>query len=156
MALVIGIIVGALGFIAIGGFLVYYIMKRKRIEADRLAEEDADEDYAPVQKFQSKKKPNAANRRRIQQDEEDEDDPDEDLDEDDSPPPPPPVQKKLMKINNAPVHPYDDPSGDQVDPFQPIAAAPIKLPPVNKLPPPSKAMAYDFTGGFQGPGAQVK
>lgn len=51
MALVIGIIVGALGFVALGGFLVYYIMKRKRMEADRLAEEDPDEDLVPVQKF---------------------------------------------------------------------------------------------------------
>ncbi len=118
MALIIGIIVGALGFIAIGGFLVYYIMKRKRIEADRLAEEDPDDDFAPVSQFQSKKKANASKKRQIQQDEDEEDDDlDEDLDEDNSPPPPPPPQKKLMKINNAPVHPYDDPSQDQVDPF---------------------------------------
>ena len=51
MALIIGIIVGALGFVAIGGFLVYYIMKRKRMEADQLAEEDPDEDMAPVSQF---------------------------------------------------------------------------------------------------------
>ena len=48
MALIIGIIVGALGFVAIGGFVVYYIMKRKRMEASRLAEEDPDEDFSPV------------------------------------------------------------------------------------------------------------
>ena len=34
MALIIGVIVGTLGFVALGGFLVYYIMKRKRINAD--------------------------------------------------------------------------------------------------------------------------
>ena len=66
MALIIGIAVGALGFVAIGGFLVYYIIKRKRMEADRLAEEDPDEDFAPVKKFQQKSKPNAANKKRIQ------------------------------------------------------------------------------------------
>lgn len=101
MALIIGVIVGALGFVAIGGFLVYYIMKRKRQDADRLAEEDEDldEDYAPVKKFQARKKPNAANKRKIQQDEdEDDEDIDNDLDEDeDLPSPPPPPQKKLMK-----------------------------------------------------------
>ena len=51
MALIIGVIVGALGFLSLGGFVVYYIMKRKRMEADRLAEEDPDEDYSPVKKF---------------------------------------------------------------------------------------------------------
>ena len=40
MALIIGVIVGVLGFVALGGFLVYYIMKRKRINADQLAEEE--------------------------------------------------------------------------------------------------------------------
>ena len=65
MALIIGVIVGALGFVALGGFVVYYIMKRKRMEADRLAEEDPDDDYSPVQKFQ-KKKPAASNKKRIQ------------------------------------------------------------------------------------------
>jgi H+/gluconate symporter-like permease len=67
MALIIGIIVGALGFVAIGGFLVYYIIKRRRMESDRLAEEeDGDEDFAPVKKFQQKGKPSAANKRKIQ------------------------------------------------------------------------------------------
>jgi hypothetical protein len=51
MALIIGVIVGALGFLSLGGFVVYYIIKRKRMEADRLAEEDPDEDYSPVKKF---------------------------------------------------------------------------------------------------------
>lgn len=100
MALIIGVIVGALGFVAIGGFLVYYIMKRKRNDADRLAEEeDLDEDYSPTKKFHARKKPNAANKRKIQQDEdEDDEDIDDDLDEDeDLPAPPPPPQKKLMK-----------------------------------------------------------
>jgi hypothetical protein len=73
MALIIGIVVGALAFIALGGFLVYYVMKRKRIEADRLAEEDPDEDYTPVSKFASRSKPNASKKKQIEQEDDDED-----------------------------------------------------------------------------------
>ena len=41
----IGIVVGVLGLLAVIGFLVYYIMKQKRLMAERLAEEnDEDED----------------------------------------------------------------------------------------------------------------
>ena len=91
-------------------------------------------------------------KKQIEQEDDDED-LDQDLDEEDYPPPPP---KKITKINNAPVYPYNDPKvmEDPVNPFQPIAAAPVKLPPVSKLPPP-KAMAFDFSGGAQGtPGPQ--
>lgn len=66
MALIIGIIVGALGFIALGGFLVYYVMKRKRMEADRLAEEDPEDDMTPVSKFATRDRPNASKKRKIE------------------------------------------------------------------------------------------
>jgi len=33
LALIIGIVIGAIGFVAIGGFLVYYIMKKKSLQS---------------------------------------------------------------------------------------------------------------------------
>lgn len=53
LALIIGIAVGVIGFIAIIGFLVYYIMRQKRLMSERLAEEEEeeDEDEDAVQSF---------------------------------------------------------------------------------------------------------
>ena len=44
MALTIGIVLGVLALLAVIGFLVYYIMKQKRMMAERLAEENDEED----------------------------------------------------------------------------------------------------------------
>jgi bacteriorhodopsin len=64
LALIIGIVAGVLGLVAIIGFLVYYVMKQKRMMAERLAEEEADEDEDAVQEFRSaKRKPNSRKRR---------------------------------------------------------------------------------------------
>lgn len=111
---------------------------------ERLAEEDGDEDLDEdedqVRSFKSRKKGPASKKRRLQQDSEEEEEESE-LDEDiDDEPKRPPPNKKLQKINNAPVHPYKkDPNEDEdeddgaVNPFQPVAPTPVKLPPVNKL-----------------------
>jgi FtsZ-interacting cell division protein ZipA len=42
--LIIGIVAGVIGLLAIIGFLVFYIMRQKRLMAERLAEEEVDED----------------------------------------------------------------------------------------------------------------
>ncbi len=63
LALIIGIVAGVLGFVAIIGFLVYYVMRQKRLQEERLAEEE-DEDEDAVQEFRSaKRKPNSRKRR---------------------------------------------------------------------------------------------
>lgn len=66
----------------------------------------------------------------------------------------PPPKKNMKKINNAPVHPYQDDNLDDdegVNPFQPVAPSPIKLPPVNKLGGLGKPVNYDFSNAFNGP-----
>ncbi len=66
----IGIVVGVLGLLAVIGFLVYYIMKQKRLMAERLAEEndedeDEDEDEDKVQSFKSAKRGPASKKRNM-------------------------------------------------------------------------------------------
>jgi len=51
--LIIGIVAGVIGLLAIIGFLVFYIMRQKRLMSERLAEEaeEEDEDQDAVQSF---------------------------------------------------------------------------------------------------------
>lgn len=117
LALIIGIAVGVIGFIAIIGFLVYYIMRQKRLMSERLAEEEEeeDEDEDAVQSFKQARRGPASKKRNIKRDElseeeEESEEPEEELEEEPKKPLP---KKKLQKINNAPVHPYQDGSEDE-------------------------------------------
>jgi hypothetical protein len=130
---------------------------------ERLAEEedeDLDEDEDQVKSFKSAKKGPASKKRNMRRDSDEESEEESDLDEDidDEPKKPPP--KKMQKINNAPVHPYkkDDEDDDDgaVNPFQPVAPTPLKLPPVNKLGGQAgKPVNYDFSNPFGGPQGQL-
>jgi type IV secretory pathway VirB10-like protein len=69
LAMTIGIVVGVLGLLAVIGFLVYYIMKQKRLMAERLAEEndedEDEEDEDKVQSFKSAKRGPASKKRNM-------------------------------------------------------------------------------------------
>ena len=129
---------------------------------ERLAEEeDEDEDEDQVKSFKSAKKGPASKKRKMQQDSEEESEEESELDEDidDEPKKKPLPPKKMQKINNAPVHPYqneDEEDDGAVNPFQPVAPTPIKLPPVNKLGGQAgKPVNYDFSNPFGGPQGQL-
>lgn len=125
---------------------------------ERLAEENDDEDFDEdedqVKSFKSAKKGPASKKRRMQQDSQEEEESELDEDIDDEPKAPAP-KKKLQKINNAPVHPYDngeDEDDGAVNPFQPVAPNPIKLPAVKQLGGKAgKPVNYDFSNPFGGP-----
>jgi hypothetical protein len=94
LALIIGIVVGVIGLLAVIGFLVYYIMRQKRMMEERLAEEDdedLDEDEDQVQSFKSAKRGPASKKRKLQEDSEEEEESELDEDIDDEPKP----KKKL-------------------------------------------------------------
>jgi FtsZ-interacting cell division protein ZipA len=115
--LIIGIVAGVVGLLAIIGFLVFYIMRQKRLMAERLAEEEVDEDEEDddaVQNFKSVKRGPASKKRNLRRQQESEEEEEDELDEDieDEPKKKPIPKNKLQKINNAPVHPYQD-NGDE-------------------------------------------